>query len=92
MKKVKKVVLSLALALTLLFSCATVGFAAKKSDTTMYVGVGSADITGPITSISNGYNSVGNLIEGLLMRLHLVPSLCRPVILRLFMSRLNWYI
>ncbi len=71
MKKVKKVVLSLALALTLLFSCATVGFAAKKSDkTTMYVGVGSADITGPITSISNGYNSVGNLIEGLLMRLH----------------------
>ncbi|HPZ00866.1 MAG TPA: neutral/alkaline non-lysosomal ceramidase N-terminal domain-containing protein, partial [Clostridiales bacterium] len=57
--------------LTLLVSCATAGFSAGTAGkSTMYVGVGSADITGPITSISNGYNSLGDLIEGLSMRLN----------------------
>lgn len=34
------------------------------------VGVGKADITGPITQISTGYNSLGDLMEGLLMRMN----------------------
>lgn len=68
MKKARKAVIALVLALTMVISCATASFASSKK--TMEVGVGSADITGPITSISNGYNSLGNLIEGLLMRLN----------------------
>ena len=34
------------------------------------VGVAKADITGPITGISTGYNSLGDLMEGLLTRLY----------------------
>lgn len=37
---------------------------------TMLVGVGKADITGPITGISTGYNSIGDLMTGLLTRLY----------------------
>jgi neutral ceramidase len=36
----------------------------------MRVGVGTGDITGPVTEISTGYNSVGDLMKGLLMKLN----------------------
>lgn len=71
MKKINKAVLSLILTLALLMSCVVTGFAASaKDDGVLEVGVGRADITGPITDISNGYNSLGDLLEGLLTRLN----------------------
>ncbi len=69
MKRVSRSLLSLLLALTLVLSCTVTAFAASKKDT-LEVGVGKADITGPITGISNGYNSMGDLLKGLLTRLN----------------------
>lgn len=69
MKKVSKAILSLILTLALLLGCVVTAFAASKKDT-LEVGVGRGDITGPITSISTGYNSVTDLMEGLLTRLN----------------------
>lgn len=52
------------------FSPPISGFAEAASSSEMLVGAGIADITGPITEISTGYNSLGDLMEGLLMRLY----------------------
>ena len=70
MKKARRAVIAVILTLAMVLSCVTTSFAATSKKSTMQVGVGSADVTGPITGISNGYNSLGNLIEGLLMRLN----------------------
>ena len=56
MRPIRKTVLSLALAVMLLFSVPTAAFAA---DGAVRVGVARVDITGPITEISTGYNSSG---------------------------------
>ena len=69
MKKVNKAVLSLVLTLALLLSCTATAFAASRKDV-LEVGVGRGDITGPITDISNGYNSLGDIVDGLLTRLN----------------------
>lgn len=68
MKRTFKSALCLLLALIFVFSCTGYAFAAKGSN--VKVGVGKADITGPITDISTGYNSLGDLMEGLLTRLY----------------------
>ena len=67
MRPIRKTVLSLALAVMLLFSVPTAAFAA---DGAVRVGVARVDITGPITEISTGYNSLGDMMEGLLTRLY----------------------
>jgi len=36
----------------------------------MYIGAGIGDITGPVTEISTGYNSLGDLMSGVLMKLY----------------------
>ncbi len=69
MKKVGKAITSLFLVLAILATFMVPSFAASKKST-MKVGVGKGDITGPITSISTGYNSLGDLMDGLLMRLN----------------------
>lgn len=69
MRKFSKAILSLILTLALVLGCVVTAFAASKKDT-LEVGVGKGDITGPITSISTGYNSVGDLMEGLLTRMN----------------------
>lgn len=68
MKRSFKSALCLLLALIFVFSCTGYAFADKGSN--VKVGVGKADITGPITDISTGYNSLGDLMEGLLTRLY----------------------
>ena len=68
MKKHLKSVLCFVLAVILAFSCGGFAFADKSSS--VKVGVAKADITGPITNISTGYNSLGDLMEGLLTRLY----------------------
>ena len=68
MKKTFKSALCLLLALIFVFSCTGYAFADKGSS--VKVGVGKADITGPITDISTGYNSLGDLMQGLLTRLY----------------------
>lgn len=70
MKKWSKAFLSLVLTAVMLISCGVSVFAAGGKDSALEVGVGKADITGPITDISNGYNSLGDLMEGLLTRLN----------------------
>ena len=67
MRPIRKTVLSLVLAAVLLCSASTAVFAA---DGGVRVGVSRADITGPITEISTGYNSLGDMMEGLLTRLY----------------------
>lgn len=69
MKKVSKAILSLILTLALLLGCMVTAFAATGKNS-LEVGVGRGDITGPITSISTGYNSVGDLMQGLLTRMN----------------------
>lgn len=69
MKRIQKALLSLILTLALLLGCMGTAFAATGKNT-LEVGVGRGDITGPITSISTGYNSVGDLMEGLLTRMN----------------------
>ena len=70
MRRVSKVIVSLMLTIALTVSLAGMSFASAKTSNKMLVGVGKADITGPITNISTGYNSLGDLMEGLLMRLN----------------------
>ena len=53
----------------MLFSLCGAAFAGS-STSSVKVGVAKADITGPITDISTGYNSLGDLMEGLLTRLY----------------------
>ncbi len=68
MKKFYKTLLSLALCASMLLTLLPVGLAA--GDGKLKVGAAKVDITGPITDISTGYNSVGDLMEGLLTRLY----------------------
>ena len=70
MKQVRKVFLALLLAATMVVTVLGTAFAANAKSGTVRVGVGKADITGPITDISTGYNSLGDLMKGLLMRLN----------------------
>ncbi len=68
MKKFYKTLLSLALCVSMLLTLVPLGFA--DGDGKLKVGAAKVDITGPITEISTGYNSVGDLMEGLLTRLY----------------------
>ena len=73
MGKKTKIIISLLLIISLVSGLTGVSYAtgmltAKSSS--MIVGVGKADITGPITKISTGYNSLGDLMEGLSTRLY----------------------
>ncbi len=68
MKKLYKTLLSLALCVSMLLTLVPLGFA--DGDGKLRVGAAKADITGPITDISTGYNSLGDLMEGLLTRLY----------------------
>ena len=67
MRPIRKSVLSLVLAVVLLCSVSPASLAA---DGAVRVGAARADITGPITEISTGYNSLGDMMEGLLTRLY----------------------
>lgn len=58
------------LCLVLAVAVLPVGASAEEAPGTILVGVGKADITGPIAGISTGYNSLGDLMEGLLTRLN----------------------
>ena len=68
------VILSFTLALCLLtgipFSSSATNKAEAVSSSEMLIGAGIGDITGPITEISTGYNSIGDVMNGLLMRLY----------------------
>lgn len=68
MKKVTKIVMSMILVVAMTMSLITCSFAATAKTGAVRVGVGKGDITGPITEISTGYNSLGDLMKGLLMR------------------------
>ncbi|MBR1826870.1 MAG: neutral/alkaline non-lysosomal ceramidase N-terminal domain-containing protein [Clostridia bacterium] len=70
MKQLRKVAVALLLALVMVVSVVSTAFAANAKSGSVRVGVGKADITGPITDISTGYNSLGDLMKGLLMRLN----------------------
>ena len=68
MKKFYKTLLSLALCVSMLLTLVPPGFA--DGDGRLRVGAAKVDITGPVTEISTGYNSLGDLMEGLLTRLY----------------------
>ncbi len=68
MKKFYKTLISLALCASMLLTLVPLGFA--DGDGKLMVGAAKVDITGPITEISTGYNSMGDLMEGLLTRLY----------------------
>ncbi len=68
MKKIYKTLLSLALCASMLLTLVPLGLA--DTDAKLRVGAAKVDITGPITDISTGYNSLGDLMEGLLTRLY----------------------
>ena len=70
MKRLQKVAVSLLLAMVMVLTVVSTAFAANAKSGTVRVGVGKADITGPVTDISTGYNSLGDLMKGLLMRLN----------------------
>ncbi len=70
MKRLRKVAVALLLALVMVVSVVSTAFAANAKSGTVRVGVGKGDITGPITDISTGYNSLGDLMKGLLTRLN----------------------
>ena len=75
MKRIRNAGISLALALAMLLSLAAflpeqAEAAGSAQASGVRVGVAKADITGPITGISTGYNSLGDLMEGLLTRLY----------------------
>lgn len=70
MKQMRKVAVSLLLAMVMVLTVVGSAFAVGGKSGTVRVGVGKADITGPITDISTGYNSLGDLMKGLLMRLN----------------------
>ncbi len=64
--------LSSVLCLMLMISLmATAPLSSARADTgEMFVGAGIGDITGPITEISTGYNSLGDVMQGILMKLY----------------------
>lgn len=68
MKKLLKALLSFVLCVSILLTLMPFGLA--DGDGKLKVGAAKVDITGPITDISTGYNSLGNLMEGLLTRLY----------------------
>ncbi|MDO4815083.1 MAG: neutral/alkaline non-lysosomal ceramidase N-terminal domain-containing protein [Bacillota bacterium] len=75
MKKTFKSLLCITLAVIFMVSTVSIAFADKDAKTdasgaSVKVGVAKVDITGPITGISTGYNSLGDLMEGLLTRLY----------------------
>ena len=70
MKKSLKSVLCIVLALIFAFSTVGAAFADNASAGEVKVGVAKVNITGPIIDISTGYNSLGDLMEGLLTRLY----------------------
>ena len=81
----KKTIISILLSISLLVGIASTCFSIfATSENTMRVGVGKADITGPITRISTGYNSLGDLMDGLLTRLNarafIIESNGNPVV------------
>lgn len=67
MKKHLKVILCLVLIAAMTLPLTGLAVADKGN---VKVGVGKVDITGPITDISTGYNSLGDLMQGLLTRLY----------------------
>jgi len=69
LRSLVSLVLVLALILSLSATAIT-GVAKASKDSKFQVGVGKASITGPITDISTGYNSLGDLMEGILMNLN----------------------
>lgn len=68
MKKLLKALLSFVLCASILLTLMPFGLA--DGDGKLKVGAAKVDITGPITDISTGYNSLGDLMEGLLTRLY----------------------
>lgn len=70
MKRIRKNLISLLLVFAMVMTLSVVGIAPVSAANNTRVGVGKGDITGPITDISTGYNSLGDLMEGLLMRLY----------------------
>ncbi len=68
MKNIYKTLLSLALCVSMLLTLVPSGLA--DIDGGLRVGAAKVDITGPVTDISTGYNSLGDLMEGLLTRLY----------------------
>ena len=84
MKRIQKNLISLLLVVSMIATLGMTGFASASAAGGMRVGVGKADITGPITDISTGYNSLGDLMEGLLMRLYarafIIESNGQPVV------------
>ncbi len=68
MKNIYKTLLSLALCVSMLLTLVPPGLA--DIDGGLRVGAAKVDITGPVTDISTGYNSLGDLMEGLLTRLY----------------------
>ena len=68
MKKLLKALLSFVLCASILLTL--MPFALADGDVKLKVGAAKVDITGPITDISTGYNSLGDLMEGLLTRLY----------------------
>lgn len=67
MKKCFKLIACLVLVVAMMLSLTGLAFADRGS---VKVGVAKVDITGPITDISTGYNSLGDLMDGLLTRLY----------------------
>lgn len=84
MKGFWKRLTSLILVFVLVVALGAVGTEPVSASGGIRVGVGKADITGPITDISTGYNSLGDLMDGLLMRLYarafIVESGGNPVV------------
>lgn len=84
MKRIQKNLISLLLVVSMIVTLSVTGFASASAAGGMRVGVGKADITGPITDISTGYNSLGDLMEGLLMRLYarafIIESNGQPIV------------
>ena len=70
MKKKLKAVLCIVLTVIMTVSLMGSAFAADAGSPGMKVGVAKVDITGPIIDISTGYNSLGDLMEGLNTRLY----------------------
>jgi len=70
MKRLQNVAVALLLALVMVVTVVSTAFAANAKSGSVRVGVGKGDITGPVTDISTGYNSLGDLMKGLLTRLN----------------------
>lgn len=70
MKKQLKAIICIVLAVVMMVTTVGFAFADRGVKSNVKVGVAKADITGPVTEISTGYNSLGDLMEGLLTRLY----------------------